>query len=83
MNKHRISLTESQLQTLIFLAQQGADRFQSYMRKVQAQPEKFDFSPVDLADSTLIAFSRGPKLIALLEEHKALGPELRYEEEEA
>ena len=84
MKKYSLTLNEGQMDCLIRLIQAGLNQCKTdamhtthLCTTVTGQPPT-----VEQADNILDAFARGPKLLALLEEHKALGPQPVYEEEE-
>ena len=77
MKKYTLTLNEGQLNLLITLVSAGTAELQANITRRARHGD-----PVMHADQTLDAFSRGPKLLAILQEHLALGPELTYEEEE-
>ena len=78
MEKYPLTLDEGQLDCLLTFVAAGVNQLQKDIKAGHRFPD-----PVVHADITLDAFTRGPKLLALLEEHKALGPQPVYEEEEA
>jgi hypothetical protein len=77
MKKYTLTLDEGQLNLLIAFVGAGTTELQANI----AQGVRHE-DPIMHASLTLDAFSRGPKLLAILQEHKALGPEPVYEEEE-
>lgn len=75
MNRYTLTLDEGQLKLLHQFLATGVDQLQKNITEGHRVKD-----PVVHADVTIDAFSRGPRLVALLEEHLALGPEPTYQQ---